>query len=99
LLLADAGALVAGDDVGSANLTLAAAEQHCAGLSGCVGFTFEADDPSKTSCQNAPCHVFFKSKVNLNTDSAWGTWLIQPMAHPPNPHRTDPACYSVRATH
>ena len=43
--------------------------------------------------------LFFKSKVNLNTDSAWGTWLIQPMAHPPNPHRTDPACYSVRATH
>ena len=94
-----AGALVAGDDVGSDNLTLADAEAKCVGISGCIGFTFEASAsnplPSKSSCVANKCHVYFKSKVNLNTDSSWGTWLIHPMTHPPNPHRTDPACYSA----
>jgi hypothetical protein len=61
----------------------------------CVGFTFSAEVPSPTACVNSPCKTFFKSQINLNTDSAWGTWLKYPMAHPPNPHRTDPACYSA----
>lgn len=90
-----AGALVAGDDLGSGNLTLADAQARCIGLDGCVGFTFEAENPSSISCQHKKCHYYFKSKINLNTDSAWGTWTVQPMVNPPNPHRTDPTCYSA----
>jgi hypothetical protein len=90
-----AGALVAGDNLGSDNLTLADAQAHCTSLDGCMGFTFEATNPNASTCADKQCHVYFKSKINLNTDSAWGTWTVQPMAHPPNPHRTDPACYSA----
>ena len=91
-----AGALVAGHDVeGDGNFTLSAAQAHCLSNSSCLGFTFEALAPSPTSCISSPCKVYFKSAIDLNSDSAWGTWLVRPMAHPPNPHRTDPACYSA----
>jgi hypothetical protein len=92
-----AGALVAGHDIDSlnGNFTRSEAEAKCAQDTQCMGFTFEALAPSSTSCTVVPCKCYFKSAVNLNTDSAWGTWLKQPMLHPPNPHRTDPACYSA----
>ena len=76
-----AGALVAGDDVGSENMTLADAESHCVGLDGCMGFTFEGATPTASSCTKEICQFYFKSKINLNTDSAWGTWTVRIVLH------------------
>ena len=50
-----AGALVAGDDLGSENMTLADAESHCVGLDGCMGFTFEGATPTASSCTKEIC--------------------------------------------
>ena len=93
------GSLTAGNDVcPPKNMTSTMAKAFCASNSECVGFTFSTTDgttPSAASCVRDKCMIYFKSKVNLNSDDAWGTFLKQPLPVPPNPYRTDPTCYSA----
>ena len=93
------GSLTAGNDVcPPKNTTTVLAKEFCDSNTECVGFTFTTTDgttPSASSCISKKCKIYFKSKINLNSDDAWGTFLKQPLPVPPNPYRTDPTCYSA----
>lgn len=70
------GALVGGDNLKVANMTLAVAQAWCEGDKRCAGFTAE----SSSCAAPAPSvggllHCYFKDQLDANTDARWTTWL------------------------
>lgn len=64
------GAITAGGDVDQRNLTVAEAEEHCAALATCAGFTY-AGAPNATGL----VHAYFKaSAARINADPTWSTY-------------------------
>lgn len=75
------GALTIGGDVGSANLTVAAAESRCSALELCVGFTFSCAAPGGncTTVDLAKVYAIRFKRISAgNTDAAWWTFLKLP---------------------
>ena len=68
------GALAAGNDLGTANLTWHEAVEHCNKTKGCSGFTFE----SAIARPSTPIKIYFKNASSQpNTDGDWRTWVRQ----------------------
>ena len=65
------GALLAGSDLGAANLTWTQAVGHCNRTAGCLGFTFRSADSQPTE----PVHVYFKKDAEHDADADWKAWV------------------------
>lgn len=68
------GFISAGDDIGTANVTIAEAEKHCTSVDACVGFTFEKTTPeSKTECNaiSGTQKILYKSSMSGSASPAW----------------------------
>ena len=63
-------ALAAGDDITTGSYNLSAAEALCSAHDACMGFTYRGQTPDPA--QSAT--VYFKSALNLNSDTTWSTY-------------------------
>jgi hypothetical protein len=75
------GALLAGDDLGTVNTTVAGAEKLCKGTKGCVGFTFKnagvACSAAAAPGSTTTAKMYLKSEMAGNGDAAWCN-VLQP---------------------
>lgn len=71
------GFIAAGNDLGTANVTVAAAEKHCTAEDSCVGFTFEKTKAqSSTACpaitsSQAIQKILYKNAMSGSTANTW----------------------------
>jgi hypothetical protein len=75
------GYIAAGNDLATANVTIAEAEKHCSSIGACVGFTFEKTAlESKTECTaiTGTQKILYKSSMSGDPASTWCKILKPP---------------------